>query len=322
MSGVVTRGCLRFAVWRWPAAGQADAAREWGAEIHAIEGDTTRGLAARRWRSFLFAVSLACARPHRSAETPLALPLGPVPKSRWRPALVSLIMPTVFGAMATVVSWHVTVVLFTSAYHGNNSIWHNHRVAAEVVTLTLALWPALAGAWLGRRLGRFVPVATGSDVGDAAVIGAALAIGMMVMRLVPVVNRNFIMALSLPLPMAFWAVCWALGFTALGWGVRAQARRDRPLVATALAIGGAAVLNEIVVVFEAADLGGHTTPWTLPQLLTDARWLVGPLPLPFSGPYLGIYPVVQIAATAFALTFIGLRAHRPVPAAVAEPVAG
>jgi hypothetical protein len=145
-------------------------------------------------------------------------------------------------------------------------------------------------------------------------------LGMMAIRNVPVLDNGVV--LTLAFPMAVAVIIWAIGVTLIGWGARVLARHDRPLAATTLAFVGATALNELVLALELFAMGGRSMMWSFPSRLIDARWLVGPLPLAFTTPTLGIYPVLQITMTAFALRFLGLRGRRPSPVAIPEHAVG
>ncbi|MDT5038141.1 MAG: hypothetical protein QOE03_3326 [Micromonosporaceae bacterium] len=110
---------LRLAVRRAPLHRRADLAREWAAELRAIEWDGPGTTLSRSWRALAFSLSLACARSLDDYRGDLPSPAAPLPgplrvAGGWKPPTLALLAPLVCLMvlfLSSLVSWPLSAGL-------------------------------------------------------------------------------------------------------------------------------------------------------------------------------------------------------------------
>ncbi len=155
--GGFTRWCLRTAARRWPAEIRDEMAREWLAELAALEAEP--GTARQRLG---FALSLLMSPPTRDGA---AVPRGWAETS-YAPGAALLVVALVAVALHAVAGTVTGPVLELLGF-GAEAAFGWPGVLAEGVVVTT--WCLLAGRWIGRRR----PMSEGSRFGAAT--SAALA---------------------------------------------------------------------------------------------------------------------------------------------------
>ncbi|WP_189332596.1 hypothetical protein [Actinoplanes ianthinogenes] len=159
----LTAACLRAAARRWPADLRDDLAREWAAELAALEGRS-----GTAWRRLAFAISLAV--------TPLTFDEEGAPRGGWEwlragAALRSASQVALAGAFGMGLAMVVRSMLGSvlSDYGDNENSWLLIGALTGIgMAVLMSGYAVLAGRWIGRR--------GAPDPGPAGSLGVAATV--------------------------------------------------------------------------------------------------------------------------------------------------
>ncbi|GIG58614.1 hypothetical protein Lfu02_29860 [Longispora fulva] len=276
---------LRIAVRRWPGRLRAEVAREWDAELSAID---------RGWRRLTFSASLACARPPHRASLPL--------RSLWRPGLTMLLAPLggLLGEMCVYLVLFLRDALQASALVDN--------IVLYAALLGLATVAALVGHWIGAEQ----RTSAGTRLVALVVLAAATATLLGGIDALnsrdPGRQARVLVAIG----------CWAVGLAATSTAVSRLTGRARALVVRGVALLGGLLSLYLAIGAQVVQLYGAQTPWSLaPWWLPGALFGsdLGPEAYPWldwgnSGAYFDRMSYVMPFATVFALAYLLSAARR------------
>ncbi len=222
--GLVNRiiaACLRAATRRWPADVRDDMAREWAAELSALEqqGGTGR-------QRLAFALSLA--------TTPLIIDEGGAPRGRWEWTRAGATLRTVsrllvagaFGVGITMAMRSVVAGLLPEAAVGDVNQW---LLASIVTTALMTAYAVAVGRWAGSR--------GAPRAGAAGSLGVAATVVLPLAPLFP-----FVLAMLTEMTLVLClvtTVCWAVATGALAVREVRAASAGRPARAWSWAAAGA-----------------------------------------------------------------------------------
>lgn len=295
---------LRVAVRRWPPSTGATMAREWAAELHAIEHDPEAPMTTRAARALAYAWSLAISRPGPGDGSAATLP-----RSAWhRPALTFVLMPLAYhGAM-----WAVTVIMMNVVIESGSTDsmwWHLTLVIAAALALPAAVW-------LGYRQRKAGRLPAG---GLAMVAPAALYAGAAVLLIDPEAFLDQIGSVVGEIVVLVPLVLWAALLGVLVFAAARLTTAGRPVPAAVVgAVGGLFAVSVGVVTYLVPHVSagqeihpGYVPLW-LPAVLLGEQYHVPVAPgviawdmfsFADSDAPEALYAYLPVAATLFALAY-------------------
>jgi hypothetical protein len=311
---LVTR-LLAGAVARWPADLREDLAREWAAELHALEHEAGAAAPLRRWRQLRFAASLAAARPPGGQAVARywlrqASPAGA--QAAW------LLSAPVLATLAAALTWVPLLLLpFGWIPYTPTSLaffaLEGYAIQAGLAGLVGTL---LARRFLRRRSGHPVGVA-GCAWAALPVAGGLIAVDLLARAADQMWEGNWSAVIA--------ALCLVVLLPPVAAAVAALAGRGRRGRAVALA-GLAAPVLSLTATYAVVLLA----PQTPAAAARDRWWWLAylyrepPLPLTYSPdgrlPVETILPVLPgfvLTTVVLALAY-AIRLARPLPATLAS----
>lgn len=318
MSAVLHRLVARLlerAVGRWPTHLRDDLAREWAAELHALDHEAGVPAPARTWRQLRFAASLAVAPPPGAGPAPLYWLSQVAPGGA---QLGWLLLAPLLTALATAVAW-IPLLLVPFGW-----IQYTPRSVALLSIETFAIQAGLAvliGTLLGRR---FLRHRSGHPASPAGCAWTAL----------PLISGLIIVDLLVRAANQVWAASWsgvvaALCLTALlppaVAAVAALSSRRRRGLAVGIAGLAAPVLTlaviHVVVLLAPHRLAPETSqPWSwLTYLYQQPALPVTYVPTDGQLSVEGVLPVLSglVLITVVLALAHAVRLARPLPATLA-----
>ncbi|MCA2219084.1 hypothetical protein [Jidongwangia harbinensis] len=260
----LTGACLRAAARRWPADLRDDVAREWAAELGALERQGGTG-----WRRVTFAVSLAV--------TPLSSDENGAPRGGWEWMRAGLTLRSAsrllvaggFGlGIAITVAMAIGNLIDYGAYP-DDTAWLLVRTLMSAVTAALMTgYAVVAGRWAGARAAR--------EPGPAGSLGLAATAVVPFTVLLPF----FLAVRTEPVPSlvllvtALWTMV-SLALVAVTVRAAATGRRTRTRVLTWAGVPLVAVLSGVPLpvgggsgvpadqVARLAEVACFVLPWTV-----------------------------------------------------------
>jgi hypothetical protein len=295
----LARRCLDAAARRWPAEIRDEMAREWHAELAAIEAEP-----GGRRRGLAFALSLLTSPPVRDrtgAPRGWAETTGPL-----APA-AALVLAALLTLAAGQLAGSLTSLLFSAAGFEPHAMTWLPALAEGLLT---GAWCLVAGRWLGRRM-PLEPTARLGRATSAAFAPLLIASALLIPALVDQ-EPVYLLALLVGL------LVWVPGMAALGVAVvRATRHRlARVLIGTPLISAAAAAAGTLPMIVSSRDglsgglraaaasllAGAPTAEYTVIEDGLSSRAFY----------YLGPWAITLTAFGVLALAF-GIAALRPLP---------
>ncbi|WIM94324.1 hypothetical protein ACTOB_006341 [Actinoplanes oblitus] len=276
--------CLRAAARRWPADFRDDLAREWAAELAALEGQP-----GTAWRRLAFALSLAV--------TPLTFDEQGAPRGGWEwlragAALRSASRVALAGAFGMGLAMVVRSMLggVLPDFGDSENSWLLTGALVDIaIAVLMTGYAVLAGRWIGRR--------GAPDPGPAGSLGVAATVVLPL-----AVLHSFFLVVhteGIFLNCLLAAGCWAILMIPLVAATVRALSAGRPTRAWALAavgvplasglplgalfLGGTLADEEIYVLASVVDTVSFLLPWSVCAVVfaraTVRRWATPTVPV-------------------------------------------